>query len=267
MTFQDFAKAHGLIVSGLVPDRWVAVPTEDHPKKKNGRYKWLGDVGWVQNWATMEKPEIWKGSASTVDIKRRIIESSAQRQGDAERAAKKAGWIMHQTELATHPYLCRKGFPEELGNVWNDLLVVPMRRDGRIVGAQLIDQEGGKRFLAGQTTKGAAFVFDAKGLPIFCEGYATGLSIRAAMKALKMRYTIHVCFSAGNVESVAAKVPGGLVVADCDLNGIGEGAARKTGKPYWTSDAVGEDFNDYQARKGIFQSAMSLKSILLQPNK
>lgn len=261
MTFEDFVRGHGLIVDGLVPDRWVAVPTEDHPRKKNGRYKWLGDVGWAQNWATMEKPQMWRGPDSTVDP-RRIAQAADTRQQEADRAAKKAGWILHQAELHTHPYLCRKGFPDERCAVWNDLLVIPMRRDGRLVGAQLIDQEGGKRFLAGQATKGAAFVFDAKGPPIFCEGFATGLSIRAAMQALKIRYTIHVCFSAGNIESVAAKVSGGIVVADADPNGVGVRAACKTGKPYWVSDAIGEDFNDHHARVGLFQAALSLKRAL-----
>ena len=40
-------------------------------------------------------------------------------------------------------------------------------------------------------------------MAIFCEGYATGLSIRAAMRAIKMRYTIYICFSAGNMKEVA----------------------------------------------------------------
>ena len=54
MTFHDFARAHGLIIRDLISHRWVSTPTEDHPRKRNGRYKYLGNVGWVQNWATME---------------------------------------------------------------------------------------------------------------------------------------------------------------------------------------------------------------------
>ena len=38
----------------------MAVPTDDHPRKRNGRYRWLGDVGWVQNWATMQEPAMWR---------------------------------------------------------------------------------------------------------------------------------------------------------------------------------------------------------------
>jgi hypothetical protein len=56
MGFDDFARSHGLIVRSLIPHRWIATPTEDHPRKRNGRYKFLGDIGWVQNWATMQTP-------------------------------------------------------------------------------------------------------------------------------------------------------------------------------------------------------------------
>ena len=60
MRFEDFARSHGLILRDIVPHKWVSTPTEDHPKKRNGRYKFIGDVGWVQNWATMDKPAMWK---------------------------------------------------------------------------------------------------------------------------------------------------------------------------------------------------------------
>jgi len=46
MGFTDFARQHGLIVDNLIPHRWIATATEDHPRKKNGRYKWLGE-GWL----------------------------------------------------------------------------------------------------------------------------------------------------------------------------------------------------------------------------
>jgi hypothetical protein len=104
-----------------------------------------------------------------------------------------------------------------------------------------------------------ALVIDAKGDPIFCEGYATGLSIRAAMKAMNIRYKIYICFSASNVMHMASGIPGGLVVADNDPNGIGEKAARESGKPFWLSDTAGEDFNDFHVRVGLFRASQSLK--------
>ena len=138
-----------------------------------------------------------------------------------------------------------------------------MRLNGKLIGCQLIDSNGEKKFLYGQITKGAAFTFDAKGLPIFCEGLATGLSIQAVMRANKIRYKIYVCFSAGNMKEVARHIPDGIIVADNDPSGIGEGVAQDTGKPYWLSDTVGDDFNDYHQRVGLFKASQSLKKLII----
>ena len=131
-------------------------------------------------------------------------------------AAKRAEWILSQCSLETHPYLERKGFKDEIANVWERdgvrVLLIPMRVGRRIVGVQLIDPEGDKRFLAGQRTSGAAFIMDNKGRNVLCEGYATALSIRAALTALKTRYTLFVCFSAGNLnhrQNTAQRIRGG----------------------------------------------------------
>jgi len=269
MRFEDFARSHGLIISGVEIGKWVATPTEDHPKKRNGRYKYMGDHGWVQNWATMASPVIWKDSVSLspAQVRQAKISADRERREAASKAAAKAGWILHQCRQAFHPYLTAKGFPEEEGNVWMTddslLLVIPMRVDGRLVGCQLINDKGEKKFLSGQITKGATFTMDAKGVPIFVEGYATALSVRSAMKAIKIRYTIHVCFSASNMEFITSKVRGGLIIADNDASRTGEEAAKKTGKPYWLSPAVGEDFNDYHSRAGLFRASQSLKQALI----
>lgn len=270
MKFEEFARSHGLIIGHVVPDRWVATPTEDHPNKKNGRYKFLGDVGWVQNWATMSKPEIWRG-VTGVTLKNRpdrFRQMQDDRARQAKAAAAKAGWIMNQTTRATHPYLESKGFKDEVGNVWDTgedrLLVIPMRDVSKaIVGCQLIDQQGKKKFLQGQTTKGAVFAMNAHGIPIFCEGYATGLSIRAVMVEIKIRYSIYVCFSASNLEEVARRFRTGIVIADNDPNGVGEQAAQRAGKPYWLSPTIGQDFNDFHQSVGLFKASQSLKKLLI----
>ena len=277
MNFEEFARGHGLIIDHIEPFRWVATPTVDHPRKKNGRYKFMGDHGFVQNWATMPKVAIWKPERRielSPGFKVARAKHDAERQKNADRAAVKAQQIIDQCLNAPHPYLERKGFPDEASRVWviddpnepapKRLLVVPMWCDGHLVGAQLIDEQGEKKFLYGQISKGATFDMRAKGVTILCEGYATGLSIRTVMNAIKLPYTIRVCFSAANVKEVSRSVEGGIVVADNDPNGVGEKAARDTGKPYWISPAVGEDFNDYHRRVGVFQAALSLKKILLQ---
>jgi len=213
---------------------------------------------------------VWHSDSDSVmdpNKARRAVEAAAwdirQKQQEASR---KAGFILHQCQIGYHPYLERKGFPDEQGNVWKTedglLLVIPMRVGHQIVGCQIIREDGDKRFLAGQRTSGAYFCFDNKGPNILAEGYSTSLSVRAAMKALKMRYTLYVCFSSGNLTKVAATLPNGFVVADNDLSRAGESAAIKTGFPYWISDVVGEDFNDFHQRLGLFKASQSLGKVL-----
>jgi putative DNA primase/helicase len=220
----------------------------------------------------MEKPEMWKiegkFAPSPLFQKSRDLEHK-KRQELADKASAKAGWIMHQTTQKTHPYLIKKGFEDLEMSVWDTeegqgKLVVPMRNDGKIVGCQLIDIQGDKKFLYGQQTKGASFVIDNKGTPLFCEGLATGLSIQAVMRANKMRYTVYVCFSAGNMKEIAKKIPTGIVIADNDSSGTGEKVAKEIGKPYWISDQVGEDFNDYHLRVGLFRASQALKKCFVQ---
>lgn len=266
MTFFEFAQSFGLVLRSVEIGKWVAVPTVDHPRKRNGRYKYLGDRGWVQNWATMMEPEMWTGDCHNLEFVRRITAKGEEdRKAAQDKAARKAGWILHQCVQEPHPYLEKKGFPKENGNVWKEhgLLVIPMRIGGRLVGVQLIDGEGKKRFLHGQVSKGAVFTFDAGGIPIFVEGFATGLSVRAAMQAVKLRYKIHVCFSAGNLENVARGIERGFVIADNDPHQAGLMAARNSGHPHWISPTVGEDFNDFHQRLGLYQAATDLKRKLL----
>ena len=269
MRFEEFARAHGLIIRNVVQNRWVQTPTEDHPKSGNGRYKFIGHVGWVQNWATMDKPSTWFDENTKVDSKERFrqMQNKDNQQAElAEKAAKKAGWIMHQTVLEEHPYLKAKGFDTEKGNVWHKngeaLLVIPLRINGNIVGVQLINSNGEKKFLYGQTTKGATFTIDAKGFPIFCEGYATGLAIRNALKFSNIKYCIHVCFSASNMKLIARNVRDGIIVADNDPNHIGEITAWEANKPYWISPTVGDDFNDFWKRVGTAQASASLRKVV-----
>ena len=271
MRFEDFARIHGLIIDHIIPHKQMRTSTEDHPRKQNGSYKFLGDVGFVMNWATMEEPAVWfpdKEARATIDVKKSRDASVKERQASADKASAKAGWILHQCKAETHPYLKAKGFPDELGNVWTKdserILVIPMRIDKRVIGCQLINSNGIKKFLYGQTTKGATLTMNAKGFPIFCEGYATALSIREAMIANNIKYSIYVCFSASNMKFIVGQFTYGLVVADNDNSHVGETTARKTGKPYWISETIGEDFNDFHKRVGTFQASQSLKKKLIE---
>lgn len=291
MTFIEFARACGVVIDDYPPvGRWVRLPTVDKPKHRNGAVKWLVDHGFVQNHATQTEVSVWREESSKPIDHAAIARQAGQVRDEIEakqkRAAGKADWILSQCELTTHPYLAAKGFPKEIANVWQDekagdlKLCIPMRVEGRIVGMQTIsdqpahqrqDRDGRtvdvpafeKKFLYGQRTSDAAFVIDNRGPAVLCEGYATALSCRMALTALRARYTLFVCFSAHNLGRIAAALPKGLIVADNDASGTGERVARESGWPYFMSTVVGDDFNDFAVRVGLFKSSQSLRSALL----
>lgn len=270
MTFEQFAALHGLLIGRLVPGKWMRVPTEDKPRSRNGAYKFMGDVGFVQNWATQTEAAVWRAEGESTTAQQRVRQIAAQANAEvaaqARQAAQKAQTILAECELAAHPYLASKGFPAELANVWNkdtdNLLAIPMRHGAHIVGVQLIKPDGDKKFLFGQRSGGAEFVIGQRGLHVLCEGYATALSAQQALRNLKTPYVLHVCFSAGNLKKIAAALPGGLVLADNDASGTGERVAREIGWPYWMSDTVGEDCNDFAQRRGVFALAMGIKQAM-----
>lgn len=267
--FIQFCRSHGVILDRMPPPgQWARVKTMDKPRHRNGAVKWLGDVGFVQNWATMEEPAIWKAQGSDISpAKIREINRNAQRESDkrAAQAAHKAQEILSECELSTHPYLESKGFPDAVVNVWKDeTAVIPMRAGGRIVGCQMITPDGDKKFLFGQRSGGAEFVFGQKGRHVICEGYATALSAQAVLRNIKAPYIIHVAFSAGNMKRIAQTLSGGIVLADHDASGTGERVAREIGWPYWMSDVEGEDFNDAHQRKGIVGLSLEMMGVLRQ---
>lgn len=271
MTFMDFCRLHGVTLNSLPPiGRWVRVPTDDKPRSRNGAVKFMGQVGFVQNWATMTEPATWRAegeSTQAVARARQVVDQAAREaRQNAQKAAQKALVILGECELAPHPYLASKGFPDELGNVWNretdNVLVIPMRIGSEIVGCQLIKPEGDKKFLFGQRSGGAEFVMGQRGSHVLCEGYATALSVRAALQNIKVSYVLHVGFSAGNLKRLAANLPSGVIVADNDASKTGERVAQEIGWSYWLSEQVGEDFNDFHQRVGLFAASMSLKRVL-----
>jgi phage/plasmid primase-like uncharacterized protein len=274
MDFIQFARSHGILIDNLPPlGVWKRFPTEDHPRSKNGAVKYMGDVGFVQNHATSTVVSIWKpDSPITTKVKSTYLASIRNAEDEQKKkqhqAMQRAVGMLNGSGLSTHPYLEAKGFPDEQGNVlWVEgkpVLLIPMRVANNLVGLQQIDQDGGKKFLYGQRTSNAVFTFDNKGMNVLCEGYATALSVRLAFKQMKQRYTLHVCFSAGNLAKVAAGLEPGLLIADNDASGTGQRVAQESGWKYWLSPVVNQDFNDYHREHGLFKSTQSLTQTLLQ---
>ncbi|MFY9326454.1 MAG: hypothetical protein WAO76_00295 [Georgfuchsia sp.] len=261
MNFLDFAAAHGLIIRSVDYGKWKRVPTVDHPHKRNGAYIHTGDFAAVQNWAEMTEPAIWHpdGDAPKIDkaaLAKRRADDEARLNRSRLEAAKNARDIVQQCTTTQHAYLDKKGFPERLGLVYREesdnLLVVPMYAGKRLVGCQMIDDCGGKKFLHGQQAKGAEFILGRGDLHCWVEGYATGISVHAVDR---QRFTVHVCFSAGNLAHMAKT---GIVIADNDQSKTGEGAALATGLPFFIPPDIGTDFNDLHKQIGTFKARMML---------
>lgn len=241
----------------------VTMGTLIHLAKQNG---WRDDD-------KFQRPSSSQMAARNLEVGERLNAENQARIKAQQAAAKKAGWILHQTLMEEHAYLHRKGWPEARGNVWHpdeeqNLLCIPMRIDEALVGLQMIDRDGGKRYLSGQRTSEAEHVISNNGrgaADYYCEGYATGLSLRECLHALRMRYRIHITFSAGNLSKVAAKYGTGYVIADRDDSGTGERAALKTGLPYLLPEAG--DWNDQHQAMGTFQASQALRRWLLSVPK
>lgn len=268
--FLAFCRAHGILIESLPPvGVWRRYPTQDHPRKRNGAVKYLGTHGFCQNHATMTEVELWKGQEAESKIDHEAIARAHRREQErliqARRAAAaRAKEIVSAARLEAHPYLDAKGFEGRHGLVWTKddvrLLVVPMFLGKEIVGCQLIGEDGGKKFLTGQQTKGVVHAI-GNGRPVWCEGYVTGLSVQSALSLARMRCQVVVCFSAHNLQHLARD---GYVVADNDASGTGEKVARATGLPYWMSPVVGQDFNDYWREAGGFRASQELKRALMR---
>ena len=271
--FIAFARAHGILIDRLPPlGVWRRYPTDDHPHKRNGAIKWMGEVGFIQNWAISSEVAVWKtDKANPVDLaryRRDVQEAERKRLQQQEEAAKKAQWILSQCQYGHHPYLAAKGFPDEQANVWKSddglVLVIPMRVGHRLVGCQLIREDGSKKFLFGQRTSNAEYIMDAKGPHVLCEGYATALSIKQALIALKRKFTLHVCFSAGNMRKIAETLPGGFAVADNDLSLTGQKTAEEIGWPWWMPPDAGTDFNDFSQKVKTFKASQALNKLFMR---
>lgn len=270
MEFISFCRAHGILIDYIPPiGVWRRYPTDDHPRSKNGAVKFMGDHAFVQNHAIDTEVSIWKSDSpvNRVQIARDIREAENKKLEMQRKACRTAAEILRECRFGKHDYLKAKGFPDEEGNIYvkdgEHFLVVPMRVGQNLVGCQMIDRNGGKKFLFGQRSSGAEFCFDNKGIHILCEGYATALSLRLALKSLKRRYKLHVCFSAGNMKKIAEslKPESGLVIADNDESGTGERVAREIGWKYWISEKPGEDANDFHQRLGLFRFSQSLLDV------
>jgi phage/plasmid primase-like uncharacterized protein len=280
--FVTFARAHGIEIDPgrlYAGERIRRCGTTDKPRSTNGAYFWDGERGWVFNWAAEARVQWWNDpkakawtEAEKAAWKAKRQSMQASQDADYRRAAQRAAEMMRGATPGPHNYLHIKGFPDAQGLVTTDeALLIPMRnlRTNELQGVQVVrwvesERKYEKKMFPGMKAKGAIFRMGDKTAPetFLCEGYATGLSIHAALRSVGLRASVLVCFSAGNMVHVAPMVRGKCYVfADNDKTEAGEQAAQQTNLPYCMSPELGEDANDLHARAGLMAVCQQLMAV------
>jgi len=283
--FIDFARAHGVEIDPAklyAGERIQRCGTTDKPRSGNGAYFWDGQRGWVFNWSSEARVQWFNDQdaqpwteAEKAAWKARRVAARTTQDDRQRRAAAHAAELIRSTKPGTHDYLARKGFPDLEGMVDSaGALVVPMRHleTNAILGAQLIhwdepERQWVKKMLPGMKAKGAVLRLGDKTASetFLVEGYATGLSVIAALRSVGLRASVLICFSASNLEFVAPQLKGrAFVFADNDKSGVGEMAAKNTGLPYCMSPVEGEDANDLHVRAGLVPVVQLLMNVRLE---
>jgi putative DNA primase/helicase len=221
--FAEFVRSAGLLVDYVSADgKWHRVPTEDHPKRKNGSYKLADDglVGWAQNFAIHSEPLTWRPEREYQPPK---IDGAAvaRKRNEDRRALVKATQAAREFYLSCEPLRGGHQYLEShcltmtgcygLKLDPDGWLVVPIRLDGNLLSVQRISPEGEKRFWPGASVKSGSYLIERRGaqITILCEGLATGLAIFAAAPATR----IVVAFNSGNLAKVQIPRRGLVVVA------------------------------------------------------
>lgn len=284
MNFLQFCRTHGLIVASVQithGKKTIRVPTTEAPREKKGWYRYDGRHGACGIWRGLDPgTQVYKPGADAQPMSAEELARIHELAAEHERKQRArwdcaAAWarsLLSTAEMRSHAYLSRKGFPDVFAPTIDDgeTLLVTMWKDKAVCNLQLIkgalpetpeQKERQKLFLPGAEVMGLAHRIGDQGQPVHCEGYATGLSIAAAIRAARVRAHCVVWFTAGNM---AANARGGVVVADNDSQktSTGEKAAIKTGLKYWMPETPGFDANDYHKAEGIFSLAMKIKALL-----
>lgn len=282
MNFENFARAHGLLVDSVYPsERIQRCATSDHPHKKNGAFAFDGVRGFIWDWAS-ESKAIWYNDPNQqpfTDAQKQAyiakkLGDKAQLEASYKKAADKAKSLLASAEISEHQYLTYKGFATDKAFVSGIEMLIPMRNfaTNELQTIQRIywladERRYEKKMLAGGRAKGAVFVIGNKSAQevICCEGYATGLSIKKAADSVGLRVCVMVCFSDHNLAYVASLLKQKTYIfADNDVSKAGETAALKTGLPYVMADEVGQDANDLMLKHGVFAVAKKLMEVRQQ---
>lgn len=148
------------------------------------------------------------------EARRQVAEQERQQTQQRVKGTAQKIWNSSRPASLSHPYLAAKGItnPDAIAGLRqnkyknNDNLIIPVLYENEIVNLQSINQDGGKRFLAGGQVQGAyAFIGKADDVEkvgvVMAEGYATAASIYEATGK-----PVIIAFDAGNMVAVAERL-------------------------------------------------------------
>ena len=197
--------------------------------------------------------------------------AATQQERRYQSAAFQADITLRSAKMDHHAYLEMKGFKTTRGLVLDDKLLIPMRNvsTNRLQGYQSIRwdmerREYEKKMLHGMRAKNAVLFLGNRDLPEYwlVEGFATGLSVRAALRSVGLPASVVICFSASNLIQVADQIPGKrFIFADNDESKTGEKSAIATGLPWTMADTVGWDANDLHMKDSLFSVVAKMMEV------
>lgn len=233
MTFPEFCQSRGLIPPQLIePGKTYRVPTETHPRKKNGMLRLDADerAGIAWNPETGDAASQWKANGKDIPEDRAKANAALSARLATKReferraidAAKREYDAATALVGAMHPYIQRKMISMDACQkirVSNGNILVPMFRRRNFCTLQRISATGEKKFATGAPSKGAYHEITRPrySMTILAEGFATGAIVFSACPMAR----VIVCFSAGNLVAVAERGDwSGMVViaADNDID-------------------------------------------------
>lgn len=211
-------EALGLVYRQVPTDgRFHSLYREDRKSRKQGSLKYFteGGGGLAYSFEIGEAlPFFVREEPGLSDAAKRAFASARRKRLEEERRAREAQYAAVAEKArrifercrpaaADHPYLIRKGIaPHGLRQFLNVLVAPVLDFEGAISTLQLIDGDGGKRFLKGGRAGGGYYVIgetDGAETVVIAEGFATAASVHAAMGL-----PVIVAFNADNLKEVAA---------------------------------------------------------------
>lgn len=284
------------------PGRWTRTDSLGKNGKNDAAVKIDDDQkgGFVYNYQTAQGQKFRIDGANDnrpadpkVEAQRRARE--AEREAERRQVERICVDIVRGCRTDVHPYLKAKGFPEEKGLVCDDprdffpsgrlgemlanalpetqgpLLIIPGRVGKTITTVQFIAPDGTKKNILRGVMSGASHRIATGRDTWVCEGIATAMTVRAALRLLGASVTVLSAFSASNVGQVAEAIAGSRIAADHDkpvesLEGLGAGEfyARRSGRKWVMPPALGDDFNDMHQREGLRAVALHLREVMMQ---